>query len=162
MALSPRLASSDLRGALYVSREHSPLITPEDRLSSEAAETLSALLDHPDMAQDVAARVAALQHAERTVILDRLLERCRRVAEWGIPPELEACLVVAKSDQPLSRRLAAFLSERPKAQLTPAIVQKISNEPWAAEVFAAWSGSDTPGPVVKAIKRLKANGNVAI
>lgn len=162
MALSPRLASSDLRGALYVSREHSPLVTPEDRLSSEAAETLSALLEHPDMAQDVAAQVAALQHAERTVILDRLLERCRRVAEWGIPPELEACLVVAKSDQPLSRRLAAFLSERPKARLTPAIVQKISNEPWAAEVFAAWSGSDTPGPVVKAIKRLKANGNVAI
>src|SRR6266567_9576312 len=49
LALSPRLADQDLRGILYVSREHAPLITPEDRLSSDAAEVLGALLEHPDM-----------------------------------------------------------------------------------------------------------------
>jgi predicted KAP-like P-loop ATPase len=50
LALPPRIADMDLRGILYVSREHEPLITPEDRLSSNGAELLTALLDHPDMA----------------------------------------------------------------------------------------------------------------
>lgn len=162
LALSPQLAASDLRGALYVSREHAPLVTPEDRLSSEAAEVLGALLEHPDMANDLASRVKALQHAERAVILDRLLERARQVTEWGVPPVLDACLVVTRPDPPLAKRLSAFLTERPKAQLTPAIVQKISNEPWAESVYACWKGSDVPPPVKKAIERLKSNGNVSV
>lgn len=35
LTLPPRIADRDLRGVLYVSREHAPLITPQDRLSSE-------------------------------------------------------------------------------------------------------------------------------
>ena len=38
LTLPPQLADQDLRGLLYVSREYAPLITPEDRLSSEGAE----------------------------------------------------------------------------------------------------------------------------
>lgn len=162
LALSPQLATKDLRGALYVSREHAPLVTPEDRLSSEAAEVLGALLEHPDMANDLATRVEALQHAERAVILDRLLERARQVTEWGVPPVLDACIVVTRPDLPLAKRLSAFLSERPKAQLTPAIVQKISNEPWAKGVYAGWIGTDVSKPVKKAIERLESNGNVSV
>ena len=41
LTVPPRLATLDLRGALYVSREHAPLITPEDRLSSEGIELLT-------------------------------------------------------------------------------------------------------------------------
>ncbi len=48
--IPPKLGNLDLRGVLYVGREHAPLITPEDRLSSEAAELLSAMLESPDMA----------------------------------------------------------------------------------------------------------------
>lgn len=44
LSIAPPLADIDLRGALYVSREHAPLITPEDRLSSEGAELLTAIL----------------------------------------------------------------------------------------------------------------------
>jgi len=162
LALSPELSSADLRGALYVSRERSPLITPEDRLSSEGAETLAALLEHPDMAHELSASLVGLEHAERSVILDRLLERSRQVSEWGVPPELEACLAVTRADPSQGNRLAAFLSERPVAQLTAAIVQKISNEPWAQSVFSAWRTLDVPGPVKKAIKRLEQDGNVAV
>ena len=36
LTIPPRLSDLDLRGVLYVGREHAPLITPEDRLSSEA------------------------------------------------------------------------------------------------------------------------------
>ena len=57
LTLPPVLADTDLRGALYVSREHAPLITPEDRLSSESAELLTALLEHPDMAASLKDRL---------------------------------------------------------------------------------------------------------
>ena len=43
LTLPPRIADRDLRGVLYVSREHAPLISPQDRLSSEAAELLTSL-----------------------------------------------------------------------------------------------------------------------
>jgi predicted KAP-like P-loop ATPase len=57
LTLPPSLADTDLRGALYVSREHAPLIAPEDRLSSEAAELLTALLQHPEMASSLKERL---------------------------------------------------------------------------------------------------------
>src|SRR5690606_24345291 len=57
LTVPPRLADVDLRGALYVSREHAPLIAPEDRLSSEGAELLSAILEHPDMAGELHERL---------------------------------------------------------------------------------------------------------
>jgi predicted KAP-like P-loop ATPase len=81
LALPPRLTDQDLRGVLYVSREHAPLITPEDRLSSDAAEVLSALIEHPDMAVNLAARLASIARAELSVIMDRLLEHARREQE---------------------------------------------------------------------------------
>src|SRR5579875_3706283 len=44
LALRPRLADIDMRGALYVSREYLPVLTTEDGLSSTAAEILEALV----------------------------------------------------------------------------------------------------------------------
>ena len=95
LTLPPALADSDLRGALYVSREHAPLITPEDRLSSEAAELLTALLQHPEVAAPLKPRLQRVPRAETTVIMDRLLDRARQEQEWGVPPILEGCLVLA-------------------------------------------------------------------
>src|SRR6201996_1177052 len=95
LTLPPKIADRDLRGALYVSREHAPLITPQDRLSSEAAELLNALLEHPEMAADLKERLSRLPRTEITVIMDRLLDRARQEQEWGVPPILEACLVMA-------------------------------------------------------------------
>ena len=54
LAITPQLADTDLRGVLYVSREHAPLITPEDRLSSEGAELLTAILKSPDIGYESA------------------------------------------------------------------------------------------------------------
>ena len=47
IGLPPTFADIDLRGALYVGREHAPLITAADRLSSEAANLFTALLATP-------------------------------------------------------------------------------------------------------------------
>lgn len=162
LALPPALADIDLRGALYVSREHAPLITPEDRLSSEAAELLTALLQHPDMATKLKDRLTKVPRAETAVIMDRLFDRARQEQEWGVPPILEACLVLAEADPPQGARLAAFLGERPAAQIQPNIVPKIGDQVWSNGVFDIWDRTSTSKPVKAAINRQKKNGNVAI
>ncbi|WP_175919416.1 KAP family NTPase [Burkholderia pyrrocinia] len=153
LRLPPRLADTDLRGALYVSREHAPLITPEDRLSSEAADLLAALLKHPDVAEMLKDRLTAVPRVETAIIMDRLLDRARQEQEWGVPPILEACLVVARADPPQGARLAAFLAERPPAQILPNIVPKLGDQPWAAGLFEKWSNSDVSRTVKTAIKK---------
>jgi predicted KAP-like P-loop ATPase len=162
LRLPPSLAGVDLRGALYVSREHAPLITPEDRLSSEAADLLSGLLEHPDMATALKERLATVSRAETTVMMDRLLDRARQEQAWGVPPILEACLVLSEADPIQGPRLAAFLRERPAAQIEPNIVPKIADQPWADGLFSLWEGSDVCKPVKSAIKRRRENGNVAV
>jgi predicted KAP-like P-loop ATPase len=163
LTLPPRLAGHDLRGVLYVSREHAPLISPQDRLSSEGAELLSALLQHPDMASNLKDRLLKIARAEITVIMDRLLGRARQEQEWGVPPILEACLAVAQADPPLGSLLAAFLSERPVAQIRPNIVPKIGDQPWASNVFKKWETSAGLSPTVKtAIKRWRDDGNLGV
>jgi predicted KAP-like P-loop ATPase len=162
LTLPPALADVDLRGALYVSREHAPLITPADRLSSEAAELLSALLEHPDMAGALKDRLARVARAETTVMMDRLLDRARQEQAWGVPPILEACLAISEADPAQGARLAAFLRERPAAQIEPNIVPKIGDQPWAAGLFEAWDRGGVSKPVKTAIKKRRENGNVAV
>lgn len=162
LTLPPALADIDLRGALYVSREHAPLIMPEDRLSSDAAEVLAALLAHPDMAGNLRDRLARVPRTETTVIMDRLLDRARQEQEWGVPPILSACLSLAETDPPQGTRLAAFLCERPSAQIRPNIVPKISDQPWAGRVFEAWERGNVSRQVKAAIGRRREDGNVAI
>jgi predicted KAP-like P-loop ATPase len=162
LTLPPSLADTDLRGALYVSREHAPLITPEDRLSSEAAELLTALLQHPEMASNLKERLLRVPRTETTIIMDRLLDRARQEQEWGVPAILEACLIVAEADPPQGARLAAFLGERPAAQIQANIVPKIGDQPWAKGVFDIWDRGQVSRPVKTAIKRQRENGNLAV
>jgi predicted KAP-like P-loop ATPase len=147
---------------LYVSREHAPLISPEDRLSSEAAEILAALLLHPEMAVTVKPRLLRVPRTETTVMMDRLLDRARQEQEWGVPPILEACLIMAEADPPQGARLAAFLGERPAAQIRPNIVPKISGKSWSRGVFDIWDREDVSRPVKAAIKRQRENGNIPV
>jgi predicted KAP-like P-loop ATPase len=68
LRLPPQLGDRDLRGVLYVSREHMPLIMPEDSLSSETVELLWALLEHPDMAGSVKDRLGAVESRQHIPI----------------------------------------------------------------------------------------------
>jgi predicted KAP-like P-loop ATPase len=163
LRLPPLLGATDLRGALYVSREHAPLITPEDRLSAEAADLLEALLEHPEMAGSIKDRLVALPRPEMSVIMDRLLGRARQEQEWGTPAILEACMAVAAADAPQGQRLAGFLKERPVTQIKASIVPKIADEPWSKNVFDAWNeDEDVAKPVKNAIKARRSNGNVSV
>ncbi|MCL1501571.1 hypothetical protein M3O40_20870, partial [Xanthomonas nasturtii] len=152
LRLPPALSDIDLRGALYVSREHAPLISPEDRLSSDAAEVLTALLTQPEMAGSLKARLSGLARAETTVLMDRVLEKARQEQEWGVPAILESAMALAESDPALGARLAAFLRDRPVAQIRPNIVPRIADYSWAKDVFGAWDAGDASRPVKAAIK----------
>ncbi|MFG0410274.1 P-loop NTPase fold protein [Pseudomonas sp. FYR_11] len=158
LALPPALADKDLRGAIYVSREHAPIITDEDRLSSTAAELLTALLDSPDMAAQLKDRLGHIAPIEISVIMDRLLDKAGSEQEWGVPPVLDAMLVIAGIDVLQGPRLAAFLKERPPAQIQAGIVPKLKDEAWARSVFDYWLNLDASAPVKAAIRKL--NGNV--
>lgn len=163
LRLPPQLGGRDLRGALYVSREHTPLITPEDRLSAEAADILEALLEHPEMAGSIKDRLVALPRSEMSVIMDRLLGRARQEQEWGTPPILDACMAVASADAPQGQRLSGFLKERPPVQIKASIVPKIADELWSKNVFDAWNDDEEiVKPVKNAIKARRGNGHISV
>jgi predicted KAP-like P-loop ATPase len=149
LALDPALGDKDLRGALYVSREHAPLVLPENRLSQAASDVLSALIEHPDMADSLKEKFIEIDVRSLGVILDKLLELARGEQEWGAPKILTACLAVARADVPLGRKVAGFLKDRPASQIKPAIVPKIRGEVWASEVFAKWQADVEVSQVVK-------------
>lgn len=158
LALPPALAEKDLRGAIYVSREHAPIITDEDRLSSDAAELLTALLDMPEMAPQLKDRLVLIAPVEINVVMDRLMDKAGGEQEWGVPAILEAMLVVASIEGQQGLRLAAFLKERPPAQIQASIVPKLTDETWAKSVYEYWLSADVSPPVKAAIRKL--NGNV--
>src|SRR5690606_11875334 len=106
LLLPPTLADKDLRGALYVSREHTPLITPEDRLSSEGMELLTAVLSTPSRARSLKDRLTKLPRTETPIIMDRLLTQARQVDSWGSPPILDALIHMAEIDPIQGPRLA--------------------------------------------------------
>ena len=163
LRLPPRLADLDLRGILHVSREHAPLVTPSDRLSSEAAELLAALAKHPDMAVSLKSRLSGLARAEVAVIMDHLLEQAGREQEWGAPDILTACIAVADIDPPQGHRVGAFLAARPHAQIKPSIIPKIDSLSWAKTVLINWESShDVSRTVKSAIKSRRDRGDVSV
>lgn len=163
LTLPPRLADKDMRGVLYVGREHAPIMTAQDRLSSEGAGLLAALLEHPDMASELMARLRTLPRVETSVIMDRLLDVARQEQEWGVPPILDGCLAVAQAEPTQGSRLAAFLSERPPTQIKANIVPKIAGYDWTETVWGAWEKNPRVSrPVKNAIKARREDGNVVL
>lgn len=163
LRLSPSLGGQDLRGALYVSREHAPIITPEDRLSTEAAELLQAYLEHPDMASSSKDQLRSIQKSERSVIMDRLLAKANQEHDWGAPAILDPCVLIAQIDAAQAQRLIVFLKDRPPAQVKASIVPKLDGETWATSLFDHWlEDENISEPVKRSISSRRENGNISI
>lgn len=153
LTLPPSLGDVDLRGALYVGREHAPMITAADRLSSDAAELLTALLESPAESEALKDRLQAVSRAETAIIMDRLLAKARQEQLWGVPDILRACITVADADPGQGPALAGFLIERPGVQIQPSIVPRIAGLAWSSAVLEHWKASaDVSGPVKVAIE----------
>lgn len=156
LGLQPILSDKDLRGALYVSREHAPLMSDDDKLTASAAELLDVLMNHSDMAQSkmVSSLFQAVSKPELSLIMDKVLVKAKVENEWGTPSILESCLALAKSDYLLANRFTAFLSSIPPGQIKADLIPRISEESWAKELLESWSqDTDYGGPVRKAIKK---------
>lgn len=153
LTLQPPLADMDLRGVAYVSRDHLPIITAADRLSSEGAallEGLLALTSQPS--KPLADRLALVPQFEIVHITERLLGRARTVNTWGTPTILHALLTASQVPGDHVERIGRFLKDIPPTQLTAAIVPLLADKPWAADVLRVWaSNAQAPDPVKKAI-----------
>ena len=153
IAMPPRLADIDLRGVLYVSREHAALITPSDRLTSEAASLLSAIVRNPEMTGELDDRLKLLGSPQLGIMMERLVERASLENEWGVPPVPDALLAIARIDASQVVRLTAFLRHLPPAQIKPSIVPKIGDESWARPIFDHWLTQKVSAPVRRAISQ---------
>lgn len=156
LALEPALAEMDMRAIVYVSREHMPIITPSDQLSSEAAEIMEALLILTRNCPDpLITKTKTLPGREISLIMDRLLARARQEDAWGTPNVLFAMLGVIAADCSQSRAFTTFLDRIPVGQLQADIIPVIGDYEWAKATLDKWkSNATTPGPVKKAIKNL--------
>ena len=153
LKLQPLLADEDMRGVLYVSREHAPFITQEDRLSSEAITLLNALLNQASMAGSLIDNLKVLNRSELNILMEKVLVKAQQEDEWGAPEILESALVLVKADNILGQRLANFLKDRPPIQIKASIIPKISDQPWCNSVFELWKeDEEISRPVKNAIK----------
>jgi predicted KAP-like P-loop ATPase len=156
LATEPVLAGIDLRGILYISREHAPLLAADDSLSAEATSILVALLKTPKTADALKNKLVSLQSQEKTIILKRLMREANAETTWGTPPILTALLAVVDADANQESLLAAFLQELPPTSVKPSIVPALSSRKWVDPVFAKWSNTSVDTSVKKAITQLQA------
>jgi len=153
LELSPKLSDRDLRGALYVSREHSALITPEDRLSSDGMELLEVLINNPEVAPSFKDRLKAIPKSELSILMDRVLDKARQEKEWGTPKILDSLMTLARIDVNQAQRLTTFLKNINPDNIKASILPKIETETWAKPVFLEWKGLDVSQPVKTKINK---------
>lgn len=163
LALEPPLGEQDLRGIVYVSRERMPIITAADKLSSEGANLLEALLKlSTTPSSTLVQKLHALPLNEVSRIAERVLSRARAVEQWGTPQILNALLTVAAVPGAHVQTVARFMGDLPPAQITAPIVPLLADKPWAVDVLAGWvKEPNVSEPVKKAIAAAskKAAGN---
>src|SRR5438552_1304786 len=89
LALPPPLHDSDLRSVVYVSRDHLPIITRVDQLSSESAELLEALVAMRQAANaELVNKLKGVGKRDLSIMMEKLVGRGKQVNEWGTPPIL--------------------------------------------------------------------------
>ena len=155
LALPPSFAGMDLRSVVYVSREHLPIITSADKLSSGAAGILEALvaLDRPNAV--LVDQLRILPGREVTLIAERLMVQARQVQEWGTPPVLWGFLTVIDAEPEHASTFTQFLETIPTTRLRPDIVPALGDRDWARPVLDKWNRSEeTPQSVRRAIRYL--------
>ena len=161
LALPPPFADLDLRSVVYISREHMPMITPSDQLSSDAAEILEALLAlkrGPNI--PLANQLQRLPGREVTQISERLMARARQEQEWGTPSVLWGLLTVIEADSEQASIFVGFLESISKSRLQTDVVPVLWNCTWARSALDKWSqDSETPPRVKNAIKAMKKEGS---
>lgn len=153
LQLDPPLAQQDLRGALYIGREHSPILLSADELDPKALDLLAAILDHPATAAEFEDDLQSLSKSDRSIIMDRVLEKAASETAWGTPDILDAMICLAAIDKEQADRVASFLRGREASSVQASIVPKIGKLSWTRKVLDHWGNSDVSAPVKRAIQK---------
>lgn len=154
LALDPPFAAEDLRAAVYVSRDHMPIVMAADQLSNEAVEVFEAILKvTTQVSTPIADRVKLLSPREQALLSDRVLQRAKQTQDWTTPPPiLFACLTLASASVDLANRFASFLRTIPPKRVGASLIPMLSDKPWSKDVLKYWhEHAETSGPVKKAI-----------
>ena len=161
LALPPTFAEMDLRSVVYVSREHMPIITSADQLSSEAAGILEALLSLEGATNSALTnKLRSLSGREVTLITERLMVRARQEQEWGTPSVLWGLLSVIDADPEQAPTVARFLESIPTQRLRADIVPAFDGRDWARAALAKWCAhEETSQPVRRAIAAMARERN---
>jgi predicted KAP-like P-loop ATPase len=148
LALEPPFADQDLRAAVYVSRDHLPIVLAADQFSSEAADAMASLLAIKSQISTTAAgQFKTLTLVQRAAVLERILQRAKNETSWGTPNILYACLTVAEA------------SIEQLAQLTPALMPLLADKAWAKPIIEHWQAqANLPPRVKKALNPSKLGG----
>lgn len=139
LALNPPLHDIDLRGIAYVSRELLPIVGAGDRLSSQGAEMLAALMEIKTASnKPFAANLTGLPQVDMDIIGDRLIAKAKAAKEWGTPEVLWQLLTFAYAPGPHVDKVARFFKNLKADQITAPIVPVLEPFEWSKEVFSQW------------------------
>jgi len=152
--LSPRLAGSDLRALLHLSRDRSLGLAAYDELSEEAKRLLEATMEAKEVSNVLVTQLMALSQADVSRILTRVIRKARD-GQWDTV-DLLRCLNCTEAHPELGGQFVQALEEIPPAQRPVAILPKLKNKPWAALLLADWRDDlESTEPVKKYLKTFK-------
>jgi predicted KAP-like P-loop ATPase len=135
MSLEPKLANMDLRPAVYLSRETTPLRFARGGLSSAATEAVRVLLKAPSRSSAAAkAVVSSVEPTERDSVMEALIAEFRKHTEWKSMPEgFHGALVLADTFPETGNLLARFVRSLGIGKLPPWLNQAVKGEEWFNE-----------------------------
>lgn len=152
--LSPRLAGSDLRALLHLSRDRSLGLAAYDELSEEAKRLLEATMEAKDISKVLVPQLMTLGQADVSRILIRAIRKARD-GQWEAV-DLLRCLNCTEAHPELGEQFAQALEEIPPAQRPFAILPKLKNKPWAALLLVDWRDDpESPEQVKTYLKTFK-------
>jgi len=156
LALDPALGESDLRTAIYVSREAMPIVTAADEMSVPAQQLLQALAQLKTNTSTLRDEIQELSGRDQALMLERLLFRARQEQSWSSASVLYPYLAFIEAVPNAGKSFGDVLKQANARNLGPGIIPLLADMPWAAKALEKWARSaDSPGTVKQAIKRAK-------
>lgn len=133
--LPPTLGGSDLRAAVYLSRETMPIGAYTEGLSANAEEMLKVLVEVVNTSSpggaDAVTKIAPL---EMVPVMEGIIDKLRQVSSWTKKPTgfAGACLLARKSPD-AAAVLLRFITSITGERIPPWMKTLLKDEPWYKE-----------------------------
>jgi len=153
LKLNPRLADTDLRPLLYLSRDKALSLASFDELSPKGRSLLEALLEVNSILPPLIKQLKSLGEMEGECILTRLKRRARS-RQWE-PAVLIQALHIPRAFPNLGPAYASLLNEIPAGKRFAQLIPLIREEAWAKDLLSHWAADNkSPKPVQRAINEV--------